>query len=147
MLMSYDAFGVADSEELRDKLFEQKVRMRIMPKRLLRLALEQAGFELDPTQHEGQVAVLWGDDVVAPANVLYNFAKDKENIQILAGAMEGKVLTQEQVQALAQLPSKDQLRAQVVSTIAGPLRGLVGVLSGTQRGLLYALQGIAQAKQ
>ncbi len=147
VFIAYNGLNVDDMEELRDKLNESGARVRVLPKRLLRLVLKNLNLDFDPTQIEGQIAVAWGNDVVAPAKVLHDFAKTRADImRLVGGAMEGTLLQQAQVIALAQLPSKDQLRGQLLSVLVGPARGLVMTLSGVQRNFVYALQAVADKK-
>lgn len=144
--MTYDAMGVEQVEELRDRLFAEGVTMRVLPKRLLRLVLKNLSIDFDPTQHEGQFAVVWGSDAVAPAKVIHSFAKEHENIKLVAGALEGKVLSQAEVTALAQLLSREELLAKLVGTLVNPIRGIQGVLTGVQREAVYVLHAIAEKK-
>jgi large subunit ribosomal protein L10 len=148
VFMTYNALGVSDSEELRSQLFEAGIRMRVIPKRLLSLAANNLNLELDCVHEEGQIAFLWSDDdVIAPAKTLQKFAKKHDNVVMVGGIMEGRVLTRDEVDALAKLPGLTELRGQLVGTIANPLRGFVTVLSGTQRGLVQVLQSIADSKK
>jgi large subunit ribosomal protein L10 len=148
VFMAYDKLGVNDLEELRDKLHAEGGRVRVLPKRLLRLVAKNLSLDFDPTSITGQLAVAWAADATVPAKVLHDFAKTRaELVQLVAGAMEGDFLSQAQVIALAQLPSKDQLRGQLLSVLVGPARGLVTTLSGVQRNFLYALQAVADQKQ
>lgn len=146
VFVSFDALTIVDVNELRDKLFESGSRMRVMPKRLLRLVMQQRGLEFDPTTHTGQMAVIWGSDAVAPAKVLYEFAKSHENLQLLAGSLEGETISLEQVKSLAQLPSKQELLGQLVGVLAGPMRGFASVLSGVPRNMVYVLSAIQEQK-
>ena len=82
------------------------------------------------------------EDEVAPAQALNNFARENPELQFVAAINEnGDVLDADQVKALADLPSKDQLRGMLVGTLAAPLSGLVGVLGGNMRGLVTVLNG------
>lgn len=146
VFVGYNGLTLSQIEELRGKLYEAGCSMRVVPKRLLRLALQNAQLSFNPSEHEGQMALVWGTDAVAPAKTLHEFAKGKETIRLLAGALEGSVISLEQVQALAQLPSREQMIARLVGTIAGPLRGMVGVLSGVPRATVYVLQAIHDKK-
>ena len=147
VFMAYDGLTVADAEDLRDKLFETGSFMRVVPKRLLRLAIQNADLKYDPTVVDNQVAIVWGTDAVAPAKVIYDFAKEHTTIQLLAGVLEGEVLTLERVEALAKLPSLTEVRGQLVGVLSGPLRGLQGVLSGVQRQMVYVLTAIKEEKE
>ena len=147
VFMAYDGLNVTDMGELRTKLYEQGAHLRVLPKRLLRLVMKNVGQDWDPTAVEGQIAVAWGNDPVAPAKVLHEFAKKRAEIMwLVAGAMGGAFLAKEQVIALAQLPGKQELRGQLVGVIAGPMRGLVVTLSGVQRNFVYALKAVADKK-
>lgn len=123
--------------------------MKVCKNTLMRIALTECGMPLASEIDAGPNGyVLAYGDVVAVAKAIRDFSKERGNeALIVKGAIfEGQVLTKEQVFALADLPSRDQLIAQVVGTIAAPLRGLVTVLSGPQRGLVTALSQIKDKK-
>lgn len=146
VFVAYDGLTVPDVNELRDKLHASGSRMRVMPKRLLKLVLTNTKLDWDPISQEGQIAVIWGSDTVAPAKVMYEFAKGKETIRLLAGALEKNMLSLEEVTSLAQLPGRQELLAMLVGTLAGPMSGLVRVFSGTQRQVVYVLQAVKDKK-
>ena len=141
VFVSFDGLALEDMNKLRDQLFEAGV-----PKRLLRLAMQNAKLDFDPTAHEGQVAVVWGNDTIAPAKVIHTFTKDNENIQLLSGVLEGNTIALEQVKALAKLPSRQELLGQLVGVLSGPMRGFAGVLSGVPRQMVYVLKAIEENK-
>lgn len=147
VFIGYDGLNVTDLEELRDLLHKENARLRVLPKRLLRLVMQKIALDFDPTAVAGQIAVVWGNDAIAPAKVLHQFAKTRSEILwIVAGAMEGTLLEQKQVIALAQLPGREQLLGQLANVIASPMRGLVMTLSGVQRNFVYALKAVADKK-
>jgi large subunit ribosomal protein L10 len=129
VFMAYDGLTVDESEELRDTLFTEKSSLRIIPKRLLRLALQLTGIDFDPVEIEGQIA------------------KTHPTVRLVRGVLEGTLLSLEEVTSLAQLPSRQELLGQLVSVLVGPLRGLQTVLTGAQRDLVYALNAIVKEKQ
>ena len=147
VFMAYDKLTVDEAEELRDQLFEHQSRMRVFPKRLLKRVMEAAGIEFDPTQAAGQLALVWGNDAVAPAKTVHTFAKTREHIQIIGGVLEGEVLSAARVSALAELPSREQMLGMLVSVMSGPMRGLVTVMSGPSRGLVQVLTAIENQKK
>ena len=146
VFMAFTALSVDDTEELRDRLHEQGGSLKVLPKRLLRLVLQELKLDFDPTTHEGQFAIVWGNDAVAPAKVVSTFIKGRENVRLVGGSLEGNVLSQAEVNALAALPSREELLGQLVGTISNPARGLVMVLSGVQRQTVQVLQAIADQK-
>lgn len=94
--------------------------------------------------------VLSYGDAAAVAKAIRDFSKEKGNeALVIKGAILGgqQLLSKEQVFALADLPSKETLIAQVVGTIAAPLRGLVTVLSGPQRNFVTVLERIKEQKE
>ncbi|HEY1644864.1 MAG TPA: 50S ribosomal protein L10, partial [Candidatus Saccharimonadales bacterium] len=80
------------------------------------------------------------EDEVAPAQILASFAKTNPGIEFVgAFSSDGQFMVAEDVKILANLPSKDQLRAMLVGTLAAPLSGFANVLSGNVRGVLNVL--------
>lgn len=147
VFVAFNGISLADIMTLRDKLHEAGCKMQVVPKRLLKLAMQNAKVEFDPTEAKGQVALAWGTDAVAPAKVLHEFVKtQEEKMRLLSGVLEGNTLSFEQVSALAKLPSREQLLAQLVGVLSGPMRGFAGVLSGVPRASVYVLQAIKEQK-
>ena len=147
VFMSYDGLTVTDMNDLRAKLHAEGVGMRVIPKRLARIVTKNVELDFDPTTVEGQLAVVWGNDAVAPAKVLHGFVKEHENAQMVAGAMDGSLLSTDEVKALAQLPSREELLAKLVGTLAGPISGFQSVLSGVPRSAVYVLTAIKESKE
>jgi len=147
VFVSYDALTVPEVEELRGTMSAAGVSLRVLPKRLLKIILQKVELDFDPTQHDGQFAVAWSEDPVAPAKILDEFVQDHEHVQIQAGAMEGSLLSLEDVQALAKLPSREELLAKLVGSLAAPMSGMVGVLSGVPRSAVYVLTAIRDQKE
>lgn len=80
------------------------------------------------------------EDPAQPAKVVRNFARSSGILSIKSGVMEGEILTAEQIEAIADLPTRDELIAKVVGGVASPIYGLVNVLSGPLRSMAYVLQ-------
>lgn len=146
IFVSYTGLNVDDMEELRDQLFAKGAKLRVVPKRLLSLAMTKLKLAFNPIEQAGQIAVAWGNDIVAPAKTLHEFSQGHDTVQLIAGIMEGELIDAAQATRLAQLPGQDELRGQLVGVLSGPARGLVTVLTGAQRNLVWALQAIAEQK-
>lgn len=147
VFVAFDGLTVTDVTKLRDKMYENGARMRVMPKRLLKLALKQSKIEFDPINQDGQIAIAWGIDAVSPAKILFEFAKEKkETLRLLAGVLEGKELSLAEVTSLAMLPSRKELLGQLAGVLAGPMRGFASVLAGVPRSLVYVLQAVKDQK-
>ncbi len=143
LLVSMSGLSVAESEDLRNKLAEEEVPLRMVPNRLTRLALKERGIEPPAEMLAGNVAVAWGDpeSAIHAAKVMQEAPARKEGkIAFLGGLMEGNLLAADDAAALAALPSKEELRAKILGCISGPARGLVGVLAGPGGALARVLQ-------
>lgn len=146
---SYMGLTVKDFEDLRKQLRAEDVEIAVAKKSLLGMALTNAQITgIDAEALEGGVAVAVGaTDEVAAARIIATFARTHEQVKILGGVLEGKAVDASMVKALAALPSKQQLRGQVVGTIAAPLTGFVNVLAGNARSLVQVLNAIAQKSE
>ena len=91
--------------------------------------------------------VFAGNDPVAPAKAIKEFADESKKLGIKAAYFDGQLYDAKQVEALAALPPKIELLAKLVGSLASPMRGLVTVLSGNQSGLVRALNAIREQKE
>jgi large subunit ribosomal protein L10 len=139
---------VNDTSQLRQKSRENNIKLQSIKKTLLKKALEQVKMKnLDPKSLEGSLAISLGmQDEVAPAKVVAEFAKTHEQVKILAGALEDKILSQDEVIALSKIPSKEELLAKLVGSVNAPISGLVNLLAGNLRGLVNVLNAVKDVK-
>jgi len=141
----YAGTTVSKMKELRDELRKTGSSYKITKKKLIELAFKNAGIEVDMKSLEGQIGVAIGEaDEVSAAKVLAQFSKKNKNFKILRGILENKVITDREVQALAALPSKEELLAKLVGSINAPVSGFVNVLAGNLRNLVGVLKAIAE---
>ncbi|MCG0276893.1 MAG: 50S ribosomal protein L10 [Thermosediminibacteraceae bacterium] len=146
ILTDYKGLNVAEMTELRSKLREQSIEYKVVKNTLTRLALKDLNYNLDEYL-EGPTAVAFGyDDPVTPAKILMDFAKEHKNLEIKGGIVEGRVFDKATVEQLAKLPRKEELIAKAVGSIQSPLFGIVWVLQGPLRDLVYTLQAIQEKK-
>jgi large subunit ribosomal protein L10 len=147
---SYDGVSVADLQALRREARDAGVTIRVIKNRLVRVAMSQQDIfaSTDTSLLRGRLLyAASSDDEVAPAQVIAGFTKKHKDIELklVAGFdASGTALDTVAVNALADLPTKDQLRGMVVSTIAAPLTQLMGVLNGSQRGFTQVLSQRAE---
>lgn len=138
---------VKDLTELKKELRKEGVDFKVLKKTLINIAFKEAGMEINTKEMEGQVAVSTSSkDEVAPAKIIDSFSKKIENLKILGGVLENKVMSREEVNALAKLPSKEELLGKLVGTIQAPISGFVNVCAGNIRGLVQVLKGISESK-
>lgn len=148
VVAQYQGTGVKAMQELRAQARPGGTKLKVVKNRLVRLALsENDTFKgVDASALTGQLLYAFNaDDEVAPAQALANFAKTQPTIQFV-GALtaDGTFISADDVKALASLPGKDQLRAQLVGTLAAPLSGFVNVMAGNVRGVLNVLNARAE---
>ncbi|PSO44805.1 MAG: 50S ribosomal protein L10 [Parcubacteria group bacterium QH_9_35_7] len=144
----FHGLKVDQSEDIRRKCYEEGVEFKASKKTLLGIALEKAGFEdVNPKEFEGGVATVFcEDDQVAPAKITSEFA-DEYGVNIFGGILEQEFIPDDKVKDLAELPSKKQLKAQLVSALSSPMTGLVSSLSATSSDLVNVLDSIKEKKQ
>lgn len=135
VVLSFRSLTMADSARLRRALRPTGGRLQVVPKRLFRRVAEQLGWPPSLGGGAGSVAVAWSADLLAPAKSVHAYAKTAVGASILGGVLEGSLLDGAAVERLAVLPPAETLRGMIVSVLAGPMRGLVGVLCGVLRGL------------
>lgn len=140
VVLSFRAFGMKEVTRIRRTLRPAGGRIRVVPKRLFRRVLEGLSWPVALSETDASIAVAWGTDLLAPAKAVHAFAKDAEGAQLLGGVLEGRILTGDEVAMLAQLPERPALYGQLVSVIAGPLRGLAGVCQAVLLGLPAVLR-------
>ncbi len=147
VLVDYKGISVADDTKLRRQLREAGVEYAVVKNTLLRFAFDTTGLkELDP-HLSGSTAIAISSDPVAAAKILSEYsAKTRGAFGIKGGFVDGKVIDEEGVKALASLPSKEVLLAQVLGGFNAPITGFVNVLNGNIRGLAAALKAIADKK-
>lgn len=148
VVVSYKGINVADDTKLRKDLRESGVEYMVAKNTLLRRAAKDAGLEDLNSVFEGSTAIAISEnDYVAASKILCKFAKDHEFFKIKSGFIDGSVIDEKEIKNLAKLPSREVLIAQVLGGLNAPIAGFANVLSGTMRGLVVALNAIAQKKQ
>jgi len=134
VLVDYRGLTVEEDTKLRNDLRAAGVKYFVVKNTLLRLAANQVGLEeLDSILH-GPTALAISEDPVAPAKILYDFAKDNDKVEIKTGFMDGKVLSQDELTQLAKTPSKDTLIAKIMGSLNAPVSNLARLLSTIAEG-------------
>lgn len=146
MLAEYRGLSVAQMTTLRRKAYDGKVYLRVVKNTLARRAVEGTSFECLKDQMTGPLAFAVSADPVAVAKLLSEFAKDNAMLKIKAGAMSGKLMSLAQIQALAVLPGREQLLAQLLGTMQAPVRTFVQTLHEVPAKFVRALAAVRDAK-
>ena len=146
-LTDYRGLTVEQADDLRNKLRETGVEYSVVKNTLLRLASQGTDMECLSEHLSGPTSVtITGDDPVAPAKVLADFAKANEVFEIKCGVLNGVLLSVAEINALAALPSRDELLAKMLSSINAPVSNFVGVLAAIPRSLVQVLGAIQEQK-
>jgi large subunit ribosomal protein L10 len=147
ILADYRGLNVQEVTELRKKLREAGVEYRVIKNTLTSRAAQEANIEGLDQYLSGPTALAFGynDPVTAP-KILANFAKAHKKLALKGGILEGKIINQNAVNALAELPSREALLGQIAGMLQAPMRGLVTVLSGPLRNLAYATEAVRKQK-
>ena len=129
VLMDYRGLTVEEDTKLRNDLRAAGVKYFVVKNTLLRLAANQVGLEeLDSILH-GPTALALSEDPIAPAKILFDFAKKNDKVEIKSGFMDGKVLSEEELIRLAKTPSKDALIAKIMGSLNAPISNLARLLA------------------
>lgn len=146
-VVDYRGLTVKEIQQLRRNIREADASMKVYKNTLMHRAVEELGLpNIDEVLSGPSAFVFAGADAAASAKVLKEFAKSNKKLEIKGGMMEGQFLDAAQVQAVASLPSKEQLVAQVAGAISGVARGLAVTINGVSSGLARATQAIADQK-
>ena len=131
VIVDYKGITVEEDTALRKECRESNVNYAVVKNTLLRFAANNCGMEaLDETLNGTTSLAVSAGDPIAPMRVVNNFAKkfNGAKFTIKAGFMDGKVLSLEEISALAELPSKEALLGQVLGTMLAPITSLAIVL-------------------
>jgi large subunit ribosomal protein L10 len=146
----YPGTSVKAMQELRRQARENGTKVMVIKNRLFKqaLAANDTFKDLDVSSLKGQLLYAFNpSDEVAPAQSLAHFARVETQIEFVGGlSSDGQLLSAEDIKMLASLPTKDQLRGQLVGVIASPLSGLVGVMSGNLRSVMNVMEAHAASE-
>lgn len=149
VFVGFSGLSVADVTKLRRKFREGGVEYKVVKNTLTRIAADELGFNDLDAVLEGPTAIAYSvEDTVAPAKILKDFIKETktEALTVKAGIADGQVIDAAAVEALASLPSREELLAKLVGSMQAPISGLVNVLQGNIRNMVYVLDAVRAKK-
>jgi len=147
ILTDYRGLKTSEINDLRRKLREANVEYKVVKNSLAQIAAKNAGMEQVVGSLEGPMAVAFGHgDVTQAVKALSDYIRATKSIlSIKGGFLPDRVLSVKDLETLARLPSRDVLISKVISGMQSPIYGLVNVLAGPIRGIMGVLQ--ARIKQ
>jgi len=148
-LVNYQGLDANEEFLLRRQVTQSGGRIFVAKNTLIKIAIEQLELPEVDDVLKGPSAVVIYDEPVAVAKALVQFAKEnsKDIPQIKAGFLQGQRLSPEDVREIAELPTLDELRAQLVGVLQAPMTQLVGVLEGAQRELVGLLDAYVSKQE
>lgn len=146
-IVDYRGLSVKDVQQLRRDIREAGAHMVVYKNNLVHIALSDAELPtLDDLLKGPNAFVFSSDDPAASAKAVKEFAKNNDALEIKGGIMDGTAYDAAQVEAIASLPTRDELYASIASAIAGVARGLATTISGVPRGLAQSIKQVAEQK-
>lgn len=137
VLVDYRGLDVAEVTELRQQLREAGVEFKVYKNTMSRRAADQAELSELNEVLVGPTAIAFSnDDVIAPAKILNNFAKEHEALEIKGGVIQGNIATLEQIKELADLPNYEGLLSMLLSVLQAPVRNFA-----------YAAKAVAEQRE
>lgn len=147
-IIEYRGLTVSEITELRAKFRASGVKMKVLKNTLVKLAADDYGVSGLDQYLEGPTAWAFSvDDPVAAPKILAEFIKTHPKMGIKGGILEKKAIDADGVKALATLPSREVLLAQVLAGMQAPLTGMANVLQGPIRKFVYALEAVRKEKE
>lgn len=147
-MTGFKGLKVSEIEALRRNLRQEECRYQIVKNSLTRLACRRIGMEFLEQFLEGPTAIACSSaDPIAAARVFLKFNNEHGDFSIRGGLLEGKPLDLAQIKVLGEIPSKEILLGRVCGAFQAPLSGLAGVLQGSLRKLVFALEEVRRLKE
>ena len=128
MVTHYQGLTMSQLDELRGQMREHGIKFTITKNRITKIALEKTKCKDLSNLFTGATAVAFSNDAIISARILSKFAKTNESLKLLGGIMGNEILDQAAVQNVANLPTLDEARANIVGILATPASKLVSIL-------------------
>ena len=147
IVTEYKWYSVEEITNLRRALQKEGGDYMVTKNTLAKLAVKDTPYEVLTETFKGPIAIAFGfGDQVAPAKALSNFIKDTKKGEIIAAAMDGKLLSASEAKALATIPSKEEIYAKMLGCINSPATGIVGSVNAVMASLTRAVAAVRDQK-
>ncbi|MGN1152785.1 MAG: 50S ribosomal protein L10 [Candidatus Gastranaerophilaceae bacterium] len=147
IVTDYKSLSVEEITKLRRSIQKEDGDYMVTKNTLAKIAVKGTEYEVLSDVLTGPVAIAFGfDDQVAPAKALAKFIKETKKGEILAAAMDGKLLTANEAKALANLPSKQEIYAKILGCINSPASGIANSINAVMSSLTRAVAAVRDQK-
>lgn len=148
VFVDYNALTVKEVSELRNKCKQSGCEYKVYKNTLVRKALNELGYNQFDADLNGPTAIAFGSDETAAAKVMVAAAKEYDGkIKLKSAFVDNSYVDKAGVQALATMPSKEELIAKMLGSMQAPVANFAGVLSNLLSGIVRVINGIAQSKE
>ena len=141
ILASYEKLSANVANDFRSVLEKAGSDFEVIRKRILMKAFEEMGIDVDMQALQGHIGVvLTKEDPLETAKVIYKFSKDNDNIfHVMGGSFDGKMYYADDVEKLSKLPSRDQMRSQLLGLLVAPMSQTLATMDALLAGVIYCL--------
>lgn len=147
IVTEYKGYTVEEITNLRRSLQKEDGDYMVTKNTLAKIAIKGTPYEILADSLKGPIAIAFGfGDQVAPAKALSKFIKDSKKGEILAAALDGKLMSANEAKALATLPSKAEIYAKMLGCVNSPATGIVGGINGVMSALVRAVAAVRDQK-
>ena len=147
VIAEYSGLDVSGMTSLRKKSRTLGVSLKVLKNTLVKKAISGTVFESLSDQLNGPLIYGFSNDPVAPAKLLIDYSKDNEAIIVKGGALPGTLLDADAVNALALIPSRDELYGNLLATMQSPISGFARTLNEVPSRFVRTLSAVREAKQ
>ncbi|MBS1797333.1 MAG: 50S ribosomal protein L10 [Acidobacteria bacterium] len=149
MIVSFNKLTVSKDQEFRSRLREAGAKYQVVKNTIARLAVKGTPYEEASEHFKGVTGIAWTEnDPVVLSKTISKFVKDNADFfTFKAGVVDGKVVDQKQVEAIASLPSKEELLSQLLYVINAQAERLVTVINAVPRDLVSVIKQIGDKKE
>lgn len=152
VLLSFSGIGVNDMNSLRNDLRDKGIRIRIVKNNLFQLALKEKGYDSSIEEHlvGPNMAAFSSEELSGAAKVFKKYIKDKGKkspIGLKMGVSDGVVYSKEEVEEIADLPTREELLAKIMGSINSPASGIAGSMRAVMSQLARAIDEVAKKNQ
>ena len=147
IVTEYKGYSVEEITNLRRALQKEGGDYMVTKNTLAKLAIKDTPYEVLTETLKGPIAIAFGfEDQVAPAKALSKFIKDTKKGEIIAAAMDGKLMSADEAKALATIPSKEEIYAKMLGCVNSPATGIVGSINAVMASLTRAVAAVRDQK-
>jgi len=144
----FKGLTVAEMTDLRRQCYQNHVEYLVCKNTFARMVLKENGYDQALSHAVGPTGIVFGfDDPAVAAKILHEFAAKNEKLILKGGIFEGRMISKKDIEAIKDLPSREQALALLLAAIQGPLQGFVNVISAVLRDFVSVIDQIAEKRQ